>query len=224
MGDDPSEEATIFSEMISLLDMRRVFRGVREMIRENENLQQRSLFFDVWGKGYADSVLMHIRRIAKSNSQGVSLMDVLCDLKQNRHMVTRDWYVREFSTGDPSSRREKVEAASTEATFSRHFLTESDSEETSDNPQISEEVLDEDIERLEEIHERCEDYINWRIAHLDTSSPDQIPTFDELYRWIDELRDIFRKYYLLLFGADLEVETVLTHDWRAIFEHPWIQD
>jgi hypothetical protein len=217
MGEDPNEEATLQKELIDLVNNQRVFNGIREIISNNPDIQQHSIFYTVFGANYADSVLMYLRRLAKRNKQGVSLIDLLEDLKQNAEMLTREWYTSEFGAESGHNRLDEINAKNVEFTFDQHFAGEIESH-------LDPEVVQQDIDLLDSIHEACEELVDWRIAHLERKSPSSIPTFDDLSRWIGEVRQVFWKYNLLLFSTDLQVETVLTHNWKAIFRVAWIAE
>lgn len=218
IGEDPNEEATLQKELIDLINNQRVFNGVKKMISNNPEIQQHSIFYTVFGENYADSVLMYLRRLAKRNKQGgVSMIDLLEDLKQNTEMLTRDWYLNEFRSTSIHSRLNQSNKAILEMTFDQHFAGNTGSHLDSD-------VVQQDIDLLDEIYEACVELVDWRIAHLERKNPTSIPTFDDLGRWITEVHQIFCKYNLLLFSSNPEIKTVLTHDWKAIFRVPWITD
>lgn len=221
IGHNPSDDATLYKELIDLMQKRRVFVGVQEMIEENPEIQKHSLFYGVWGETYADSVLMYLRRLIKKrnprNRREVTLIDLLEDLRDNAEMVTRDWYVDEHFEESGNAKLDKHRRSSAESTFDRHFAGDC-------GLHLDPDVASQDIQRLEEILAQCEELIDQRIAHLETKEPTSIPTFSQLDQWILEIRDTFWKYNLLIWGRDTKMRVGLSHDWRAIFRVAWIHE
>jgi hypothetical protein len=215
LGTDPNAEATIYKELIDLSRIRHIFQGVAEMVRENEQVQQHSLFHEVFSLNYAHSVLMYLRR--QVQPAGVSMHRLLRDLKEHHSLVTRDWYVHLYTDGKNGLLREHAER-SANSVFSRYCACSEDDEDMLDPS-----LVQEDIDRLQDIRESICDFVNWRVAHAVMNEPEQVPTYEQLDEWADTLEVQFKKYLLLLQGSGMNgLMPVINHDWRAIFRVPWL--
>ena len=214
LGTDPNEEATIYKELIDLSQIRHIFQGVAEMVRENDEVQQHSLFHEVFSLNYAHSVLMYLRR--QVQPAGVSMHRLLRDLKEHHNLVTRDWYIHLYIDGKTGPRREYAEH-NANSVFSRYFGGDED-EDTLDPSHVQE-----DIDRLQNIRESISDFVNWRVAHAVMNEPEQVLTYGQLDEWANILEEQFKKYLLLLQGSGMNrLMPVLNHDWRAIFRVSWL--
>jgi hypothetical protein len=217
LGTEPDEKATIFKEMVDLATIVHVFSEIREMIQSNPKLQRHSAFYNVHGLNHAHSVLMYIRRQVRTD--GNSLRRLLQDIRDNHQLVTREWFVSMY-TERASDRLEEIREQQANHDFNKHFAKDEDSEYIDAN------IIDEDIERLQEIYESTKDLVDARVAHtVPQREPDRIPTYDQLSEWAKEVGCIFNKYLLLLQGAGLDrLIPHFSHDWKEIFRHAWLPD
>lgn len=217
LGSDPNEEATIYNEMVDLAAIMHVFFEIRDMIQSNPKLHRHSAFYNVHGLNYAHSVLMYMRRQVRTD--GNSLVRLLQDIRDNHQQVTREWFVSMYTEG-ASGRLQKAREQQANYDFSEYFTADQDSK------YIDNEIVQEDIDRLQEIYESTEEFVNWRIAHtVQQREPDSVPTYDQLAGWAEEMEAIFKKYLLLLQGSGLDrLLPHFSHDWKEIFRHAWLPE
>lgn len=217
LGTNPNEEATIYKEMVDLATIIYVFSEIREMIQSNPKLQRHSAFYNVHGLIYAHSVLMYIRRQVRTD--GNSLVRLLQDIRDNHQQVTREWFVSMYTEG-ASDRHQDAQEDDANHDFNKYFAADEDSEYIDAN------IVQEDIDRLQEIYESTENLVNGRIAHtVQQREPDTMPTYDQLAEWAKEVGNIFKKYLLLLQGRGLDRPLLnFSHDWKEIFRHPWLPE
>jgi hypothetical protein len=193
LGTEPSEETTIYKEMVDLATIVHVFSEIREMIQSNPKLQRHSAFYNIYGLNHAHSVLMYIRRQVRTD--GNSLHRLLRDIRDNYQQVTREWFISMYTEGT-FDRLQEVREQQANHDFNKHFAEDEDSEYIDPN------IIEEDIERLQEIYESTNDLIDGRIAHtVPQREPDSMPTYDQLAEWAEEVGDIFKKISSSLTGV-----------------------
>lgn len=141
----------------------------------------------------------------------MSLINLAYDLSANCQTVTEQYYISLWTGNavDEFDREARIEIA--RAKFINHFGGAT-------KKHLDPEVIKADIGALEAIADASSGYIDRRLAHLDQREPDGIPTLQELDTWCEALNAKLKKFYLLLYCVDLEIPTVLQHDWLAILK------
>ncbi len=96
--------------------------------------------------------------------------------------------------------------------------------ETHSSCPATNEELQSEIDRLDELAETVIHYTNKQVAHLDPKGLERIPTFGDLDKSLDQLFEILRQSALMIKGSSLEMEIVEATAWEEILHHPWIID
>lgn len=96
---------------------------------------------------------------------------------------------------------------------------------------ISRDMIKRDISKLKSVVQKCNEYVNTRIAHqsakLISGRADQseIPTVTDIDECIDYLEELLGKYYLLFHAATFAtIVPKFQYDWKAIFRKTWIRE
>jgi hypothetical protein len=88
---------------------------------------------------------------------------------------------------------------------------------------LSVENLKDDLVRLDRTCEKVKGYVDQFVAHHDRNSSASVPTHRDLNEAVDALIDIFRKYYAVINGADIDVVVSYLDEPLSIFRFPWIE-
>lgn len=211
---DANTAGTIYKDVVDNARSRRVFRETVEIVKNNPDLQVHSEFYSIFIKGYVNDVLLYIRRQTDRTKGVDGLKKLLENMKRNHQQITRSFLVGIYKECYPDPPMSDEAGQMGHAHFERFAGATVDFADPA--------LIQADIDRLEAIHSACSEFVNNRIAHLNTKVPSTIPTFAEIEGWLDEIREMFVKYYGLIHGSHVNVEPVLTHDWKAIFRIPWI--
>lgn len=83
--------------------------------------------------------------------------------------------------------------------------------------------LEQDIDALRNATAKVKDYVDQFVAHHDRTPTSSAPIYRELNAAIDLLIQLFKKYYGILQGADIEVVVSYLEDPMSIFRFPWLQ-
>ena len=215
---DANTDGCIIQELSMLSLIREVFAGVKQIVDGNPGIQVHSTFYQVFTSNYAHSVLMYIRRQVERDPKSGGLIELAWDLRDNHKSVTQADYVKLYTKNAGDNVDLEIREKWGQRDFTKYFGG------TSGVGHLDTGVIDSDINQLEAILETTKSFVDRRLAHLDTREPNHVPSLDELDTACDTLNSILKKYMLLLEGTDYQVETVLQHDWKAIFRVPWLLD
>jgi hypothetical protein len=85
-------------------------------------------------------------------------------------------------------------------------------------------MVETDLNRLNQVSSKVEDFADKRIAHHDKRIPKVLPKFNEVDACLDVLDELYVKYHLV-FHADAMDSLMPTYqyDWKVIFEVPWLK-
>jgi hypothetical protein len=195
----------IYDDVQNVLLRRHVLREVHAMTAANPDLaERRSIFFDWMVSLYAAAQTMGVRRqVDDGNTDSISLIKLLLDIRSHPEVMTRERHVGLFvhlgrDVGNPSF----------------------DAFAGAGAPYLDRPRVQPDIDRLR-LHTRgLERFASMRVAHRDPAEP-RIPTFPELDRALDVIEELVRKYSLLLLARDGDIVPVIIDDWKAIFRVAW---
>ena len=193
----------------SLLVRRYVFREVQEIVERNPRIQKPSIFFDWMASGYVASAVMAVRRHVDPDTDAVSLITLLREIRKRPDLLSRERHVERY--------REEG-GAEFEEVGHREF----DRFAGQGGSHVDPRLVRDDITALQRLTGDLERYATKRVAHLDAKGPDRIPTFDELEKAIDLFEDLVKKYRLLIKREGGDVLPVVAYPWKAIFTEPWI--
>jgi len=91
------------------------------------------------------------------------------------------------------------------------------------NETMSTEEVVQDADDLERATSKITDYVDQFVAHHDRTPVADAPIYRELDAVIDLLIAVFRKYYGVLAGADIDVVVSYLEEPLAIFRFAWIE-
>jgi uncharacterized protein with von Willebrand factor type A (vWA) domain len=84
-------------------------------------------------------------------------------------------------------------------------------------------IAREDLRRLRREVAHVKKYVDKHLAHRDQDPTKEIPTFADIHAALDAVAAVFRKYYMLLTGADRFVMVPVPHPgWFRPFTVPWL--
>lgn len=191
----------------ALLTMRHVYYELGGIFSENPALQRPSLFYDYLATTYSTSALMGVRRQVKSDRDSISAARLLEEMKRTPEEITRERYAALHGQGPAAAGGRGLDLFT-----------------GAGKGHLKSSVVDEDLRRLKELGERCEHYVDRRIAHLDRKGVRTPPKYLDLNRCIDFLEEFIVKYQLLFrTGYSESFTPKVRGDWKEIFTIPWIE-
>lgn len=197
---------SILDEIQNLHNSVWMFRKFRDLRNRNPRLLVHSPFIEWLIENYVHSTAVGIRKQLKAG--GVSLRSVLDTLEANPGLVSRKQFL-DFFAGHP--------------------LTEAAGEEQFDRfAGVGARLLSPDALRQDKLTllSRCrkvEYLVDKRIAHYDRVDVLPVPTFADLEDAVEVLKEISRKYSVLLRGADRGFEFSYLDEWSSVLRFPWLQ-
>ncbi|EKE18808.1 MAG: hypothetical protein ACD_9C00228G0005, partial [uncultured bacterium] len=204
---------TIACELGNLANIRKVQRGLEEMVANNTALNKPSLFYAVEQAIYSHSVLLYIRRQVSFHKDSISLIGLVKDMYESHSHLSKDYYANCCANLHSPDERD-VWKKFGEKDFEKFRDPDSD--------HINPEILLTLKTSLEQIDKESEPIIDRRLAHLDKRAPQSVPTYGEIEKWCDQINDIFTKLYLFLTAIHYPMLPDSGQEWKAIFECPWI--
>ena len=198
----------IYTDIQKLLIMRHIFVEVQKIIKANPRIHQESSFYSWMSDVYVAAATMGVRRQVDNDSQSISLVRLLEEIKKNPEVLTRKWFVALYT--DPG-----IRALIADRDFDRFAGTI--------GTHVDPSFVEADIVALKSKAKNLERYATKLVAHLDKKGPTTIPTFHDLEECVDFMEELLKKYLLLL-RADCYTQILPTwqYDWQAIFREPWI--
>jgi hypothetical protein len=198
----------VHDDIQQLLVKRNIFWEVQEIIKSNNALHKPSSFYDYLGDTYVAYVSIGIRRQIKVNSQSISFARLLTEIIDTPSVLSRKYYTGLY------------EGSVVEDLADRDFDKFSGSGQSC----ISKSMVETDLNRLNQVSSKVEDFADKRIAHHDKRIPKVLPKFNEVDACLDVLDELYVKYHLV-FHADAMDSLMPTYqyDWKVIFEVPWLK-
>ena len=143
-----------------------------------------------------------MRRLADDRRGVVSLASLIKDLRKHAMDITADWWARLQPGADIRDFR-RFQAAGT-----AHFDAA---------------IASADLGRLADAVAQVKKYVDQHLAHRDQNPSKEIPTFGDIHAAMDSVGEVFRKYHLLLTGAERFVMVPVPHiGWDLPFTVPWL--
>ncbi len=164
-------DGSITYELGNLSVIREINTGLKEMVKNNKDLQIHSAFYSVTHLTYSHSVLMYIRRQVRKDKGSVSLILLAEDLLKNCEIITKEFYSNLYIVNRDKSEHESYKELG-EKDFEKDFGGRC-------VHYLDPEVIRKDIEELEKISKDSSDFIDWRLAHTDKREPTTIPYMSE---------------------------------------------
>ncbi|TCL72350.1 hypothetical protein EDC14_100660 [Hydrogenispora ethanolica] len=200
-------------ETVILLDHRKSFTELSEIVGNNPELHKDNYFFSDISYWYATTVLMCIRRQIDTDQDSVSIARLLLELINNIQSFNKeqflDNYLRGMSEETTSIFRERAEEE-----FKLY------SEPT--NNYLDQDKIRKDYNELIAKYGQCKDYVNRKIAHL-SQRQSRIPTFNDIDLCIDYVSKLTKKYSMLIEHVDVDLELSHYVDIKSLFSKPWVK-
>lgn len=183
-----------------------VFRKVRDLRNNNPRLLVHSPFIEWLIENYVHSTAVGIRKQVKPS--GVSLRSILDTLERNPRVISRKQFLH-FFTGYSLTEAVGGEQFDTFAGVGAKFL--------------SSDAIRQDKLTLLSRCQKVEHLVDKRIAHYERVEALPVPTFADLEDGVEALKEISRKYSVLLRGADRGFEFSYLEDWASVLRFPWLE-
>jgi hypothetical protein len=183
------------------------------VVDNNDELKKKhDLFFDWLKTNYATRITIEIRRLTDRRTDVISLRSLLEDIYSKPDIISREWFVAQYSDEFPFERDIPNHDYNRFADSSR-------------DQYLSTSKIENDIRLLEDQTEKIVRFANKFIAHHDRKQGQHtIPTYEEAYSVIKQIDDLYCKYYLLLNqGGMTSREPVIQYDWWDVFTVPWLK-
>jgi hypothetical protein len=195
-----------------------VYIDLLKILKKNPQNDGFAFFYNFVTRGYIASTLMGIRRQIKTNFDSISLIMLLNDIQANINILNSEILIRR-------SNYKGCDSHEINDYLSPEFLEKHNKDEAQKIYKIiTAKFIQSDINHLSTSVQRCEDYSDKRIAHLDKRPVKNIPTFDELNKCISLLEKLILKYERLITGsAYAQLYPEPQFPWKKIFEKPWIE-
>ena len=197
---------TIKQQLYSIMQSREIYRGTMRAVVNNPAVPQRNVFWRHLQQWYADSLIMGVRRQAKSEKQAISLARLLEEMSANPELLSRAHWKRLFEEHLLESRADAFfdQLAGVGAAH------------------VSADEIRNDLAQLKKIVASCEKFADKRIAHHDRGTPPASPTFDDLNNALDEIARLVHKYYKFVTAKDIATFVPIgSENWRRVLEVPW---
>lgn len=181
-----------------------IFRKFRDLRNEDRRLLAHSPFIEWLTENYVHSAAVGVRKQLKAS--GVSLRSILDTLERNPRVISREHF---------------------ESFFHGHVLTEEVGREQFDafagkgERFFGAAIPARDREALLARCKKVEHLVDKRIAHYEKVNQLPVPTFGELEDAVEALKEVSRKYSVLIRGVDRGFEFSYLEQWDRVLTFPW---
>ena len=200
------------NEIINTFHHLDLFKKLSDIIDENSQLREMDTTLLQWmKKAFTVDLVICIGRICDKHKKSNSLVQFLRILKEKDEYLTRQRYIKLCN----SKNSLMLELAN------RGF--DSLAGKGSNFYQISK--IDADISKIT-IENPCKKIIDFRnqyIAHSDKKKSTSPPTFEELFKTFEIIKDVFKKYNLLIRSTNIQSPIpIIQSNWNEVLTIPWI--
>jgi hypothetical protein len=202
----------VAADVVGLFFARNVHRALNEILAENDDLPPSHIFYSYLHTTYANTQTIAVRRnLDERDEDHVSLARVMKEIEAEPKRLTRQRFLETHVFGFTER---------TEDDWYRNFAGETED-------YLDPTIVATDRDALRAATKSHKLWANLRVANTDRRriEPEERATFAELDHAIDVIGLLFRKYDLLLRGAE---SPVILHwdpkpDLVALFSVPWIR-
>lgn len=195
--------------VIELHHNRQIWKELTEAIWEHAGDTPYDTFIAHYTRLYVDGQTMAIRRLVKEHSQSseISLRRLVKDMIHQPTVMSRTRYVGLYTA------RVELEdhwVKKAEEDFANNFGT---------GEWLDLLRLEKDLVTLDNDFELVTRFADRTVAHIDKRGVEQLPTFGDLNKAIDDAAEMFRRYALLLTASDwVMLAPAIQENWRAPFQ------
>ena len=181
-----------------------------DIVKKNEHLDKRSMFFGFFISTYGDSLVMGIRRqVKETNDDSISLAKLLSEISENPELITRSDFYELYQDADPFLK-------------ALHMQKSFDEFADPNSSFINGERVRSDLRKLKEICLKAENYADKKVAHWDKTEPSLDFTLEDIFKALDYLGELIQRYSVLLFAINLDLHPHPQYPVFHIFQEPWI--
>jgi hypothetical protein len=194
-----------------LLTSHDIFNEVKKIMKANKKIQSPALFYRWIKDNYAARVAIGIRRLVDSDKRAISLYRLIEDISQNRHAITRNYYIGRYRN------KRSIKDGLADKDFN-NFANKGEL-------LINEKKLDRDMKGLKRETERIKIFANKWVAHYDLKHRiRRMPTFEDVEKAMKVIDDIRMKYHLLLTRSCMRTcKPIIPYDCKEPLRHAWIE-
>lgn len=196
--------------VITLHHHRQIWREIGNIIKENGNLPD-SVFWQYHRDLYGITQAIAIRRQADLHPDVASLAKLLMELRDNPERVTPAFRLSLWDDPD-------------DAAYARRQWDKEYGGDIGDH--LDPAMPAADYEELIAAAASAKDYVDKHVAHADQRpvAAGATVTFQQIDGAIDVIGRLFQRYYALFSAADIMLEPIIQHDWKAVFRVQWLPD
>jgi hypothetical protein len=197
----------IQADIQNVLTNHHIYLEVQEIINKNPKIQIGSAFYELMADVYHESMVMGIRRQLDNRKDSISLKRLLDEIIQNTEILSRNHYVKLYKILPSHIAHRDFDNLAGEG---REYF----------EPIIAKE----DLRLLELKAKNLKTFGNKKIAHMDKSELNELPTYGELNDCIEYLKVLIEKYLRIFRAGSYEIIPAFQYDWKEIFKYPWIEN
>lgn len=202
------------NEVIMLFHHLDLFKQLNDIIVQNKALSAMDSTLLTWmRRAFSADLVVGIGRIIDADSRTQSLVCFLRQLRDHPECITRDAYVSLYESVNHLT----LEMAN------QHFDNIAGKGEQS----FSLQKIEDDISLLtqEAPCKKIRDFRDQYIAHNDAVKDNPPPAYDELFAAFETIKDIVKRYNLLLRAASMvDLTPTIQGDWQEVLTIPWIDN
>ncbi len=208
---------SIRGDIHELFRLRRTFRDVAEVFRNNPRLQEHGGHIWDWMRlNHVASVLMRLRRLLDGQSNTVSFKRLLDAMIVQPHVINRARRNARYPV------QSELLAQMLDREFTANWVREPHADPAEDH--IDPEIVRADRGQLEAALDGVLQFANRVVAHRQRVPPPGQLTLAEVDQAFDAVEAALVKYYALLCGASLvQAEPTPQFDTHEVFTFPWLE-
>jgi HEPN superfamily AbiU2-like protein len=202
-----------------LFALRRTFRDVYEVFKNNRRLQEvGNHLWDWMLLNYAASVLIRIRRQAEGQKNTIDLDQLLRAIACQPDVITRGRRAAILGLNQLPAHHQYLDNRAFTDTWVR-----TPSQAGEDHDHVDRSIVQADLGYLQDAVQRVAEYANRKIAHRTRVAVNDL-SFADIDRAFDAIETLLKKYHLLLTGTALyEAEPVPQFNTHEVFTFAWIE-
>jgi hypothetical protein len=196
-------------DVVDLSTVRQVHAEFAKIVMNNPIVNLDNLFFWYINRTYYSTLLSGIRRHDQDKDYSASLVNLLQEIVENPKVYCKKAYDR------PQ-----------DANYNECGLLDAPQNKYSDTTgeYLNIDLVSIDLAEIKQKIKSCCDYVDRRIAHLDSRPMDNIktPNEKEVDECVNLINQLFHKYNCLLTRTDTDTIVHDSSNWQKLFRMPWI--
>lgn len=198
----------IRDDLEGIINYQQICRHFEDVVNANlDHIKANNgkIFCDFIRQCYAINAAACIRRHTKNEKDSISLMRLLDQIKKSADQFTYEFYLMQY----PINPIEPPWQKSTFLNFSKNKKS------------ISAEIIQEDMQKIEDIATKVSDFVDRFIAHLDQRGLEEKITYNDLSNSLDLFNRITCRYLSFISSAGyVTLQPTIQIDWEKIFTVP----